>query len=524
MTVQVQVPAEDESEKRKENSPQEGQSHQNSSTDEAIRTVPQVSEIRTVPQVSEMSSSSFPPQPSNVRQHLDRELKLAETHAKECQSQWRQILSKEKFEELNKDMPTLEQYHNKSAQRKQDVLANFLSEIKYLQDLYQEAMVANMCRTEELISIHDNQVVSLDEQFRGKLRKAQDQSDRAMKNLTAQYDGQIIQVKESIAHNEREVKARDRKARQKHTLALHTIREEHIENMNNVRFVLETKMEGLTQELEQAKNAFACQTEATKGSYHKLKARDDAIRQDIESKTRQANQCQREIHRLQLITRQEEAQLETEHEELLERKTRAISRWNMTQGQINKYRQDQQQKLVNLIKRANRYKDELQKQCEIAHRAKQIALDCCQLNEARSLERSATQSTHDDGYTDNTDVNQSPDNKQAFVMKCLGRLGNESQGFWKRYNAAKIDVLKLEKHVRHLSGRGESLESKLKQYQDGITVNNNALRGHNPLFVVNGKMNAPVAAANKKIRRRLTVVEGNHFIATNKYAITQAVA
>ena len=507
----VHVPATQENEKKEANTPSRGPSLQNSTIDKTSRT-------------AEMSSS-LPPRPSTVRQHLDRELKLAETHAKECQSQWRQVLSKEKFEELHKELPTLEHYHDESLQTKQDVLANFSSEIKYLQDLYQEAMVANMNRTEELISIHDDQVVSLDEQFRGNLAKAQTQFDLDTKKITDQYDGQIIQVEESIAHNESKVEGRERKARQKHTLDLHTIREGHIENMNNVRFVLETKMEGLTQELEQAKDAFARQTEATKGSYQKLKAKDDAIRQEIESKTRQANQCQREIHRLQLLAKQEEAQLEKEHEELLERKSRAISRWNRTQGQINKYRQEEQQKLVDLIKRANRYKGELQKQCEMAHRAKQIALDCRKLHEARSRGKSPTQSTQNNTKPiDNSDDSQFPNNEQAFAMKCLGRLGNDSQGFWKRYNAAKIDVLKLEKQVRQLRGRGESLERKLRQYQDGITVNNNALRGHNPLFVVNGKMDLNGKAAAKRIRRRLTVVEGNHFLATNKFAITQAVA
>ena len=506
----AQVAAEGNGEEREENA-------QNSTDGEKSKTGPLVTEM----------SSSLPPQPSDVRQHLDRELELAEAHAKECQGQWRKILSKEKFEELNNELPTLEQYHSVSAQRKQDVLANFSSEIKYLQELYQEAMVANMGRTEELISIHDNQVVLLEERFRGNLSKARAQFDRDMEKITAQYDGQIVHVKESIARNESVVEARDRKARQKHTLDLHTIREEHIENMNNVRFVLETKMEGLVQELERSKDAFARQTEATKGSYQELKARDDAIRQEVESKTHQANQCQREIHRLQLIARQEEAQLETEREELLERKARAISRWNMTQGQINRYRQEEQQKLVNLIKRANRYKDELQKQCEIAHRAKQIALDCRQLNETRSQsqgKKSQTRSAQGDDKSIDSNKEQEDQsldnkNKQAFVVKCLGRLGNDSGEFWERYNAAKIDVLKLEKHVRHLRGRGESLEAKLRQYRDGITVSNNALRGHNPLFVVNGKMNA---AANKSFRRRLTVVEGNHFIATtNRYAITQ---
>lgn len=62
-------------------------------------------------------------------------------------------------------------------------------------------------------------------------------------------------------------------------------------------------------------------------------------------------------------------------------------------------------------------------------------------------------------------------------------------------------------------------------YHDGITVNDDVLKDRNPLFVINGKMNAMLnnhsegkhyAGGKKMVMRRLTVVDGNHFFATNK--------
>ena len=55
---------------------------------------------------------------------------------------------------------------------------------------------------------------------------------------------------------------------------------------------------------------------------------------------------------------------------------------------------------------------------------------------------------------------------------------------------AKLDVITLEKDVSSLKQREQDLKEKLKMYRDGITVNNDVLKDRNPLFVINGKMNA----------------------------------
>ena len=87
---------------------------------------------------------------------------------------------------------------------------------------------------------------------------------------------------------------------------------------------------------------------------------------------------------------------------------------------------------------------------------------------------------------------------------------------------AKLDVLMLEKKVRSLKQREQDLKNKLKMYQNGITVNDDVLNIRNPLFVINGKMNAMpnhnAHPGKKRVMRRLTVVDGNHFFVTNNMA------
>ena len=132
---------------------------------------------------------------------------------------------------------------------------------------------------------------------------------------------------------------------------------------------------------------------------------------------------------------------------------------------------------------------------------------------------------------DDNDDDEQQKQQQSFIIGCMGRLGDTTNHFWNKYNMTKLDVLCLEKKVRHLQNRQEELQMKLKSYHDGITVNDNVLKDRNPLFVINGKMNMPNhmnkmnghgGKSNKKtmMRKRLTVVDGN-LAAINHNTMTQ---
>jgi hypothetical protein len=63
----------------------------------------------------------------------------------------------------------------------------------------------------------------------------------------------------------------------------------------------------------------------------------------------------------------------------------------------------------------------------------------------------------------------------------------------------------------------------VKQYLNGITVNDEVMKSINPLFVVNGRIN--INKANLPVRHKghegdPTVVDANHMVATNRINTT----
>ena len=63
------------------------------------------------------------------------------------------------------------------------------------------------------------------------------------------------------------------------------------------------------------------------------------------------------------------------------------------------------------------------------------------------------------------------------------------ENFWKRYNKVLLDKVALDKEKSTLLEENKQLRTVLKQYLDGISVNDEILSQVNPLFVVNQRTN-----------------------------------
>ena len=106
---------------------------------------------------------------SEINERINEELALSAIHRKHVENHWRQVLRKEKFQELRNDIGSLQNYHQQDIQRKKNVLQSIQRETASLQQLYHGAMVANINHMEGMIAIHDEQVVLLEKNFHDRL-------------------------------------------------------------------------------------------------------------------------------------------------------------------------------------------------------------------------------------------------------------------------------------------------------------------------------------------------------------------
>ena len=91
---------------------------------------------------------------------------------------------------------------------------------------------------------------------------------------------------------------------------------------------------------------------------------------------------------------------------------------------------------------------------------------------------------------------------------------NYLDNFFKRYNKVLLDVMGIERERDRLRNENGDLRSILKQYLDGISVNEDVINNPNPLLVVNHKTNIVMPSAFQRPPPN-TVVEGMHTVLSN---------
>merc|ERR1719181_1465023 len=83
--------------------------------------------------------------------------------------------------------------------------------------------------------------------------------------------------------------------------------------------------------------------------------------------------------------------------------------------------------------------------------------------------------------------------------------------FFKRYNKVLLDVMAIERERERLGNENGDLRSILKQYLDGISVNEDVINSPNPLLVVNHKTNIVLPSAWQR-PVATTAIEGSHHV------------
>jgi len=85
---------------------------------------------------------------------------------------------------------------------------------------------------------------------------------------------------------------------------------------------------------------------------------------------------------------------------------------------------------------------------------------------------------------------------------------NYLDSFFKRFNKVHLDTLAINKEKFKLQSENQQLRSILKQFLDGVAVNNEVLEKPNPLFVVNGRVNLNYIPPAKNLATKVVVEAG----------------
>ena len=210
---------------------------------------------------------------------------------------------------------------------------------------------------------------------------------------------------------------------------------------------------------------------------------------------------------------------------------------------MNKFRDGEKQRLLELTQNAHKTKDELNGKLKVAGELIQRGEICRKLETEREKVLPFYESTPLDDQIKREDEQEELEQQNAELRQLMAGAGKtdedadpinvdpeiNSQGyagdknveewdylenFFKKSNKALLDKLAVERQRDRLRKENADLQSILKQYLDGISVNEEVLKKPNPLLVVNGRVN--LNAPPVQVGGMPTRIDGNHMVNTGR--------
>jgi hypothetical protein len=448
---------------------------------------------------------------------MKTEMRNTHVNRLKIQNQWRKIMRLAKLEQLRKDIEILSQSHERDVDRKDAILQMLDRDLEEAEEQFQMANRSNVQNIDRLIDLHDSRLLALENEFEKELRILDEEFAVEKAAMVQLYSIERAEIEGLMTLVEAQENELDQKALQEHEIERESIRNRNLEDINVLRITLDSNIEDLEQHFETAHLNYLQNTDQRTADFKRLTDKDHELSKEIEIKMRKIERLQASLMHWRTKMAANVKEAGERNRALLQEKDAIAKHFFNLKKQMNQYHAGQEARLLDITKTVRKAKAKLQERQALAERI------LMQAEMARKLETEREKVVP--FYTSSVEeLDQSSTDaagNELLAAKEEASGGNSVDewnyldNFWKRYNKVLLDKLQIEKEHERLTKENSDLQSILKQYIDGISVNEDVMNGMNPLMVVNGRvnMNKPQPLGPDA---NIPVLEGNHLVETRR--------
>jgi len=448
-----------------------------------------------------------------LKDKLTKEELATKFNLNKLNHQWRNIMREAKSKELKKDIEILSQTFERVVDRKDSVIKSLAKDLMEAEEQYAMALRNHLQNVDKLIDLQKQRIDTLQTEFGDEQTMLMTEFDTERAFLLEQHSQEVSDLQDIMFAMEQNFNERENDARSEFQSQRDEIKNKNLEEKHALRVQLELAVEDLWAQFQAALRNYQETTEERKKAFEELKTKDERSAKEIETQMRKLQRLTDNIAQLKGKMGNNAKECEERNKQLREEREVMLAHFQELKGQMNRLRENERERLTKLTLESNAAIKELKRKCEKGERILKLAEMCRKLEteEEKVLPFYASSLTSEEQEDVQAAVMEPPSQELAAVMYEYAGLDN----FWKRYNKVLLDKVALDKEKSTLFQENHQLRLLLKQYLDGISVNDEILSQVNPLFVVNHrtnvKMNIPVMDPRVK-RPGQTVVEAAHVV------------
>jgi len=445
-----------------------------------------------------------------LKDKLEKEQKYSRLNNRKLTEKWRTIMRQTKSAELKREIEILSQTFERIMDRKDAVIQQFAKDLEESEEQNRIATRAHQRNLQKLIELQNASVNDLQERFNYQLEEERNKFNSDWQNSEDKKGGGERDFDTVMCAIEQTNINMTNDIRQDFQSMRDEMKNRTQDDKHALRISLETAVENLWKQFQTAQKHYNESTHERRKEFEKLQQKDQKSSFEIEQQMKKLAKIQENINALRQRMGANTKEYEEKHSSLKSNKETLLVHFRNLKHEMNKKRESDRQILTKLTLES----DAALKRCQMVEAKASSILKLGEM--CRKLE------TEEEKVLPFGVVPPTPRGEEEAEEKSKDPELNEIvsdyeqlDGFWRRYNKVQLDKLALDAEKRSLEKENQTLRNVLRQYLDGVSVNNETLKEPNPLFVVNQRTNVKLGVniMDPRIQKpNATVVEAAHIV------------
>lgn len=457
-----------------------------------------------------------------LKDKLSSEMKSVNLNENKLIVKWREILRNQKSEELKTDIQILSQTFERIVDRKNNVIETLTNDLEEAESQHRMISRQHDTNLEKICKLHKLRINALKEEFLNDVETLKSEIGQEKATILEKHNNEMNELQDVIFAMEQIFQEKSQDAKQEFHSMKDEIKNHENEEKTALRCQIEENMGSLFKQFQDALQQYNLDTSERRLDFERLKKKDYENSKDIDKQMKKIQKIQDTILKLkeQMLNNSKEA--EYQNKTLKETYENMLMHYRMRKLKMNTQREKEREKLTKVtllsnsaIKQLTTVKEKAEKILRVSEMCRKMETEeekvlpfysNTEPEEIAALETQADQQLQDEKLKFETS-----DNNYLNDLVKISVDYKPMDNFWKRYNKVLLDKLALKKEQSNLENENQHLREILKQYLEGISVNEETLANKNPLFVVNNRTNVNLDIQDNKPACK-TVVEAAHII------------
>jgi hypothetical protein len=414
----------------------------------------------------------------HFRKQIQAEEKITLINRKKLMTNWRKILRLTKAQELKQELEIYAQGNQRELDSKDAFLQMLDKNIEEMEDQYNLSLRNHLIQIDKLMEIKNGRIEALREEFQRSTKILYDEFNSEAIEIKQTHDGQKKELEDMMETINKEEKEKENLAAENAQAQTEQVKQKAKEEIEQMHAEMSSKQGSLSNLLETLYQRYTNDTKDRFAKYQKTLKECGNSTKEINNTMKKIVRTRERIELKGIETTQMVMELKQKNDALAREKKAIANNFLELKNKMFNFRDKERKKLAELVINSKLAMDRLENTAKLGEKILKTAELCRRMETEREKVVPFYESTvTEEDIPEDLRVIYSEITEDEF--KSFSYIKN----YFKRYNKVMLDKIAIQQQKELYKKENQTLKNLLKQYIDGISVNDDVINQDNHLLV-----------------------------------------